>query len=199
LKCKAKGAAKSSRKENTFFRIAKRVFVQFSSFWPLLFYQCITFSWYVQIEQFKLLWNFHLKLYKSACNSNGNSVIFKDFVRGSQIGYELFDWNLLQGELNLFTFHSFLSNFNTTDMATEGLHLLFGHHKQWALMQKWQAKPMLSVQKLACLPYIGTSPLILWESWLWILRIVMITAGSLPVSINHPTLHIYTPISSHGL
>jgi hypothetical protein len=34
----------------------------------------------VQIEQFKL-----------SCNSKGNKVIFKDFLGGSEIGYELFD------------------------------------------------------------------------------------------------------------
>jgi hypothetical protein len=45
----------------------------------------------VQIEWFKLLWNRHLKLYKSCSNSKGNRVIFKDFLRGLKIGYELFD------------------------------------------------------------------------------------------------------------
>jgi hypothetical protein len=57
----------------------------------LLLHQCITSSFFfVQIEWFKLLWNRHLKLYKSSCNSKGNRVIFKDFLRGSKIGYELF-------------------------------------------------------------------------------------------------------------
>ncbi len=44
----------------------------------------------VQIERFKLLWNRHLKLYKSSSNSKGNKLIFKSFLRGSKIGYELF-------------------------------------------------------------------------------------------------------------
>jgi hypothetical protein len=34
--------------------------------------------------------NFHLKLYKSSSNFKGNRVIFKDFWRGLEIGYELF-------------------------------------------------------------------------------------------------------------
>jgi hypothetical protein len=38
----------------------------------------------VQIEQFKL-----------SCNSKGDKVIFKDFLRGSEIGYELFDLEIL--------------------------------------------------------------------------------------------------------
>jgi len=29
-------------------------------------------------------------MYKSSCNSKGNRVIFKDFLRGSKIGNELF-------------------------------------------------------------------------------------------------------------
>jgi hypothetical protein len=37
----------------------------------------------LQIEQFKL-----------SCNSKGNKVIFKDFLRGSEIGYKLFDWEI---------------------------------------------------------------------------------------------------------
>jgi hypothetical protein len=28
---------------------------------------------------------------KSSCNSKGNKIIFKDFLRGSKIGCELFD------------------------------------------------------------------------------------------------------------
>jgi hypothetical protein len=38
----------------------------------------------------------------------------------------------------------------------EGLHLLFGHHQQWALLQKWRSNPTLSVRKPACLPYLLT-------------------------------------------
>jgi hypothetical protein len=47
---------------------------------------------FVQIEGFKLLWNRHLKLYKSSCNSKGNIVIFKDFLSSLEINYEIFDW-----------------------------------------------------------------------------------------------------------
>jgi hypothetical protein len=43
----------------------------------------------VQIERFKLLRNHHLKLCKSSCNSRGNRVIFKNFLRGAKIGYKL--------------------------------------------------------------------------------------------------------------
>jgi len=47
---------------------------------------------FIQIEGLKLLWNRHLKFYKSSCSSKGNRVIFKDFLSGPKIGYELFDW-----------------------------------------------------------------------------------------------------------
>jgi hypothetical protein len=49
-------------------------------------------SFFNQIERFKLLWNCHLKLYKSSCNSKGNKIIFKDVLRGLKIDYELFEW-----------------------------------------------------------------------------------------------------------
>jgi hypothetical protein len=47
---------------------------------------------FFQIEWFKLLWNCHLKLYKSSDNSKGNRIVFKDCLRASKISYELFDW-----------------------------------------------------------------------------------------------------------
>jgi hypothetical protein len=46
---------------------------------------------FVPIEQFKLLCNRHFKLYKSSSNSKENIIIFKDFLRGSEIGYEMFN------------------------------------------------------------------------------------------------------------
>ncbi len=76
-----------------FFSNCKTLFLFFIFFHfdPSYFYQCIIFSCFVQIEWFKLVWNFHLQLYKSFWNSKGNRVIFKDFLRGSKICYELFD------------------------------------------------------------------------------------------------------------
>ncbi len=74
-----RNSKKTAIKKNTFFRIAKHVFF---SFWPLVLHRCITFSYCVQIEWFKLFWNHHLKLYKSSCNSKGNRIIFKDFFEG---------------------------------------------------------------------------------------------------------------------
>jgi hypothetical protein len=138
LKCKAKGATKKKGKENSFFRIIKSVFFHFSSFWPLLLHQCITFSFFVQIERFKLLWNCYFKLYKSSCNSKGNIVILKDFLRGLEIGYELLNreffaktTSLVRGAHNFLTSSSFFSIFSAIDAPTIGLHLLFGHYKQW--------------------------------------------------------------------
>jgi len=89
----------------------QKIFFHFSSFWPFILHQCITFlffvqieqfklhqcitlSFFVQIEQFKLLHNCHLKLYKSSCNFKGNKNIFKDFFTGSKIGFELFNQNI---------------------------------------------------------------------------------------------------------
>jgi hypothetical protein len=119
----------------------------------------------VQIEWFKLLWNRHLKLYKSSCNSKGNRVIFKDFLRGSEIGYEVLHWGLfckmthsptLEGH-NFLASCLFLLIFSAVDVPRGGLHLLFGHHNlQWALLQKQQANPTLSDPWWAFLPYISS-------------------------------------------
>ncbi len=111
----------------------------FFSFWPLLLHQCITFSFFlVQIERFKLLWNGHLKLYKSSCNSEGNKIIFKDFLRGSKINYELFDWEFFvqttpstSKGCNFFISSPFLLILSVIDAQRGGLFLLFEHHKQW--------------------------------------------------------------------
>jgi hypothetical protein len=118
----------------------KPFFFHFFSFWPLLLHLCITFSFLVQIERFKLLWNHHLKLYKSSSNSKGNRLIFKDFLRGSKIVYEIFHWKfsakntlpyLGGGGDNFLSSSSFLSIFSAIDAPRGGLHLVFGHHKQW--------------------------------------------------------------------
>jgi len=137
LKCKAKGAVKKIEK-NTFFSIAKHFFFHFCSFWPFLLHKCITFSCFVQIEQFKLFWNIHLKLYKSSCNSKGKKIIFKDFLSGLEIGYELFDWKCFVkmtpptlGSHNFFNSNPFLLISSATDVPREGFHLFLKHHKQW--------------------------------------------------------------------
>jgi len=73
---------------------------------------------FVQIERFKLLWNCHLTLYKSSYNSKSNKVIFKEFLRGSEIGYELLGLILFittpltSGGCNFLAFSSFLPIFS---------------------------------------------------------------------------------------
>jgi len=87
-----RSSQKRALKKICFFVLQNAFFFHFFfSFWPLLFNWCITFSFFVQIEWFKLLWNHHLKFYKSCWNSKSNIMIFKDFLRGLKIGYELFD------------------------------------------------------------------------------------------------------------
>jgi hypothetical protein len=79
----------------------------------------------------------HLKLYTSSCNSLSNKIIFKDFLRGSEIGCELFGQELFvkmspptsRGR-NFLAFSMFLPIFSATDAARGELHLLFGHHKK---------------------------------------------------------------------
>jgi hypothetical protein len=113
---------------------------------------------FFQIERFKPLWNRHIKLYKSYCNSEGNKVIiFKDFLRGSEIGYELFNWNLFCKKnpltsrgYNFFTSYSFLPIFNAIDAPRGGLHRLFGHHKQWCLSAKMISKPYSKWSLMGC-------------------------------------------------
>jgi hypothetical protein len=139
---------KKKGKENTFFPNYKKVF--FFSFWPFLFHQCITFSFFIQIERFKLFWNYYFKLYKSSFNSKGNRVILKDFLRGLEIGYELFSQflfckndPLVWGAHNFLTSNSFLPIFSAIDATKGGLHLLFGHYKQWGPLAKSTSKTYL--------------------------------------------------------
>jgi hypothetical protein len=120
------------------------------NFFHLVLYHCITFSFFVQIEQFKLLWNHHLKIYKSCYNFKGNKIIFKEFFKGSKINYEVFYWEFhvkmsppTLGGRNFFTYNPFLSIFSVTNVPKEGFHLFFGHHKQWGLRIKMASKPYL--------------------------------------------------------
>ncbi len=154
-----RNSQKRAIKKIRFFKLQTHFF-QFSSFWPLLLHQCITFSlFFVQIERFELLWNCHLKLYKSSSNSKSNEVIFKEFLRGSEIGYELLglvflinQTPLTSGGCNFLASSSFLPLFSVIDAPRGGLHLILGHYKQWALLQKWWANLTLSDHSWAVLP-----------------------------------------------
>ncbi len=82
---KPKEQPKMSSKENKFFHIVKHFLfhIFFLRFDPPTSSGCITFSFLVQIEQFKLLWICHLKVYKSCFNSKGDRIIFlRIFFRG---------------------------------------------------------------------------------------------------------------------
>jgi hypothetical protein len=46
---------------------------------------------------------------------------------------------------NFLTFSSFLSVFSAIDAQRGGLHLLFGHHKQWGPLAKMAKNLTLSV------------------------------------------------------
>jgi hypothetical protein len=118
------------------------------------------FHFFFQIEQFKLFWNHHLKLYKSFCNFKGNKIIFKDFLRGLKIGYELFDREIsvkmnppTLGGCNILTFSPFFPNFSAIDVQRRRFHLCFGHHKiLWNSLTKSLRNLILSVLWLASLP-----------------------------------------------
>jgi hypothetical protein len=120
----------------------QNVFFIFFSFWALLLHHCKTFSFFVQIEWFKLLWNCHLKVYKSRCNSKGNRIIYKDFSKGLKICYELFNSEFslkttTSGRgCNFLTSNSCLLIFSAIDVQRGEFHLLFVHHKQWGLLAK---------------------------------------------------------------
>jgi hypothetical protein len=68
-------------------------------------------------------------------------------LRGSKIGYELFGRKISakttlpyvggkEGDHNFLASSSFLPIFSAIVAPRGGLHLVFGHHKQWALLQK---------------------------------------------------------------
>jgi hypothetical protein len=88
-------------------------------------------------------------------------VIFKDFLRGSKIGYELFDPKisvkttppLLGGGHYFLPSIPFSSIFSVIDAQRRELHLFFGHHKQWGPPEEMVRNPTLSVLSTASLPY----------------------------------------------
>jgi hypothetical protein len=142
---------KEAVKNFIFFDNYKMHFFPFFSFQPLLFHQCIMFSFFVQIEGFKLLWNHHLKSYKSSSNFKGNKIIFKDFFEGI-INRLWIVWSKKQiiktnlptwGSRNFFIFNSILAIISVIDAPWGEFHLLFGHHKQWGLPAKMASKPYL--------------------------------------------------------
>ncbi len=143
------------------FKIKKHVFFHFSSFWPLLFHLCITFSFFfancaIQIAPKSPSFSSTNHVVTPKCNK----VIFKDFLKGFKTYYEIFDrfFNIkttpstFRGS-NFLPSNPFLSIFNVTYAPRGGLHLLFEHHKQWVLLQKkQQANLILSVWTLTGLP-----------------------------------------------
>jgi hypothetical protein len=73
-------------------------------------------------------------------------------LKGLKIGYELFDQNIsvkttppTSRGRNFLTSSSFLSIFIAMDAQRGGLHLLFGHHKQWGIGAKAAKTPTLNV------------------------------------------------------
>jgi len=92
-----------------------------------------------------------LSFTKSSCNSKGNKIKYKDFLRGFKIGYELFNQNVSIKTTPLtsrgcnFLASPFLSIFSAIDVQGGGLHLLFGHHKKWDSPAKMVRNPTLSV------------------------------------------------------
>jgi len=136
-------------------------FFHFSLFWSLLFHQCITFSIFVQIEQFKLLWNPHLKIYKSSCISKGNQVIFKEIFEGFEnrlwaVWLRIFSNPPISRGCNFFAFSLFLLIFSATNVPKGRLHLLFRHHIKWGPTTKMTSKPYLKCSdiSLLTLPWI---------------------------------------------
>jgi hypothetical protein len=51
---------------------------------------------------------------------------------------------LLQGDQNFLTSNAFLPIFRAIDAQRGGLHLFFGHHKQWGPSAKMVKNPTLS-------------------------------------------------------
>jgi hypothetical protein len=90
-----------------------------------------------------------LSFTKASCNPKGNKIIFKDFLRGLEIGYELFNQKIsikmtpLTSRGCNFLASPFLSIFSAIDVQGGGLYVLFGYHKQWDSPEKNGEKPYL--------------------------------------------------------
>ncbi len=53
---------------------------------------------------------------------------------------------LTSGPVTFLSLVHFLPIFSATDVPREGLHLLFGHHKQWGPLAKTARNPTLNAQ-----------------------------------------------------
>jgi hypothetical protein len=121
---------------------------------------CITFSCFVQLEQFKLFSNLHFKLYKSSCTFKGNKIIFKCFLNGLKINYELFNWESFVkttaptlGGHNFITSSPFLLISSATNAPRKGLCQFLDTINNGAFLKKWWRNRTLNAQIMACLPY----------------------------------------------
>jgi hypothetical protein len=106
------------------------------------------------------------------------------------------DWNLkgvdigvippTWGGHNSLASCSFLPILRAID-APEGLHLLFGHHKQWGLRAKTANKPPLSDHSWAVLPYILKTKnmfTIVWHNFAQFWALMMRGIYTLQISIE---------------
>ncbi len=74
-----KHAKKKTVKKISFFELQNAFIFIFSSFWPLLLHHCITFSSFVQIEQFNCS---KIAILNFANHLISNKIIFKDLFKG---------------------------------------------------------------------------------------------------------------------
>jgi len=201
-----RSSPKRAGKKIHFFELQNLFFFSFFFIWPLLTSSVHNFLIFlVQIEHFKLLWNCHLKLYKSSSNSKGNKLIFKNFLRGLKIGYELFSWIFFVkttpptlGDCNFLASSSFLPIFSARDVPRGGLHLVLEHHKQWGRPAKTASKTYLKWSLMGCSTL--ASELLLWSDYCEWQVSTMTNKKSNLTDVLHPDWSLgWAPLSDNYL
>jgi hypothetical protein len=133
---KPKDQPKKSSKKKTCFQIAKQFFFHFSSFWPLLLSNLITFLLLIHFKQFKVLKECHLKFYKSSLNYNSNIQQFLGVWELAFVAFNGFFFKLLISSIvgghNFLNSIPFFMIFSVPNAPIKRVQVLFGHQKQWS-------------------------------------------------------------------
>jgi Trk-type K+ transport system membrane component len=109
-------------------------------FGPLLLSNCITFLFLIHFKRYKVLWECHLKFYKSSFNSNSNRATYNEFCGVQELAFVVFSEALFSflsswppftlGGHNFLISNSFFMIISVPDVPRGGIQVLFQHQKQ---------------------------------------------------------------------
>jgi hypothetical protein len=133
---KKRNNEKLTRRKTSFSNLQNIFFFFFLLFGPLLS-NLITFLFLIHFKRFKMLWEHHLKFYKSFLNSNSKRVTYKEHFGCLRTNLCSVQWFVFFEFLTPFTLgghnflisNPFLTILTVLDAPRGGLQTLFGRHK----------------------------------------------------------------------